>query len=236
MVKQINMSGISETEYRYERKFLVEELNAHQTLMLIKLHPALFYSPYPPRQVNSLYLDSSELEDYYDNVRGTAERKKVRLRWYGEVAGEIPRPVLEYKIKRGQVGTKHRYHLAPLYLGESFGDYQFQQTIDASDLPEIVRFSLKGLNIVLLNCYWRHYLSSRDDHYRVTLDTRLTFYKINIPLGNTLNHHQRIHGQVIVELKYDPTHDSTAQRVASFFPFRATRSSKYVQGMERVFF
>jgi hypothetical protein len=53
-----------EAEFRYERKFLVEELDAHQVKLLVRLHPALFYQPYPPRQVNSLYLDSPELEDY----------------------------------------------------------------------------------------------------------------------------------------------------------------------------
>jgi hypothetical protein len=41
---------------------------------------------------------------------------------------------------------------------------------------------------------------------------------------------------VVVELKYDVAQELAAGRVASFFPFRVTRNSKYVQGMERVYF
>jgi len=42
------------------------------------------------------------------------------------------------------------------------------------------------------------------------------------------------HGVVIVELKYDRADEREAERVASRFPFRLTRSSKYVRGVERV--
>jgi hypothetical protein len=169
-------------------------------------------------------------------VRGTAERKKVRLRWYGDALGEISKPVLEFKIKRGQVGTKQRYPLASLQLEDGFCDRHFQQAASASDLPEMVRLTLKGLNVVLLNCYQRDYFASRDNRYRLTIDTELTFYKINDTLGNTFTHHQKAGSQVIVEVKYDPEYEPASQRIAGFFPFRATRSSKYVQGMERVYF
>jgi hypothetical protein len=40
----------------------------------------------------------------------------------------------------------------------------------------------------------------------------------------------------VVELKYQIEDDPRAQRIAAAFPFRMTRSSKYVQGIERVYF
>jgi len=40
--------------FRYERKFLVEDLMQFQVAALIRRHPYLFYPPYPPRYVNNL--------------------------------------------------------------------------------------------------------------------------------------------------------------------------------------
>ena len=95
------MSEGQTREYRYERKFLVDQLDVHQVLALVKLHPAMFYQPYPPRYVNNLYLDTEGLDNYQDNVSGVGDRRKVRLRWYGDLFGDVDRPVLEFKIKRG---------------------------------------------------------------------------------------------------------------------------------------
>ena len=93
--------------FRYERKFLVEELMLPQVATLIKGHPRMFYAPYPPRYVNNLYLDTPDMVNYFDNVDGAMQRRKVRVRWYGEPFGEINRPMLEVKVKEGLVGTKH---------------------------------------------------------------------------------------------------------------------------------
>ena len=39
----------------------------------------------------------------------------------------------------------------------------------------------------------------------------------------------------IVELKYNPDKDDTAERISNSFPFRMTKSSKYLQGIESVY-
>ena len=38
----------------------------------------------------------------------------------------------------------------------------------------------------------------------------------------------------VFELKYEPEHDEEARRISSWFPFRMTRSSKYVTGLQLV--
>ena len=83
------MVDAAERDYRYERKFMVEGLDHHQAIALIKRHPYLFYQPYPPRYINNFYLDTPEMDNYYDNVCGAPDRRKVRLRWYGELFGPI---------------------------------------------------------------------------------------------------------------------------------------------------
>ena len=40
---------------------------------------------------------------------------------------------------------------------------------------------------------------------------------------------------VILELKYDQEHDFGASHITSSFPFRITKSSKYVSGVEKTF-
>ncbi len=221
--------------YRYERKFLVDQLEEYQAKALILRHPSLFYEPYPPRYVNNFYLDTPSMENYYDNVSGSGTRKKVRIRWYGELFGEIRKPILEFKIKQGIVGTKKHFNFPEFKLEKGYGDKYLLEIIKDSDLPAEVKAILQDQNVVLLNRYYRRYYATRDERYRVTLDTDLTFYRMG-RLNNTFTHKQTDHRNIVVELKYDIKHDISAFNVSSFFPFRMTKSSKYVQGIERVYF
>jgi hypothetical protein len=221
---------------RYERKFLVEDLIPAQVEALVRLHPRLFYAPYPPRYVNNLYLDTADMEHYFDNVQGAAQRRKVRVRWYGALWGHIERPVLETKIRDGYVGSKRSYPLLGVDLAPGFGDAALQRLVAAAGLPPAVRCELRCLRLVLLNRYYRRYYTSRDGHFRLTVDTELVYYRANGAPRNRFVHHQASPHQVIVELKYGVDWEPEAHRVAGYFPFRMTRSSKYMQGVERVFF
>ncbi len=222
--------------YRYERKFLVEDLMPFQVAALIKQHPRLFYEPYPPRFVNNLYMDSPEMTNYYENVDGATQRRKVRVRWYGEPFGEIRHPMLEVKRKEGVVGTKNTYPLSAFPMNTGFCDEVLQGALDASDLLPEARLALRSLNVVLFNRYYRHYYATHDGAFRLTLDTQMEFYKVNGLFGNCFVHRQRNYRDVVVELKYEVEQEPGANRVAGFFPFRVTRNSKYVQGIERVYF
>jgi hypothetical protein len=222
--------------FRYERKFLVETLMPFQVCFLIKHHPRLFHEPYPPRFVNNLYLDTPDMDNYYENVSGATQRRKVRVRWYGDPFGEITQPMLEVKIKDGVVGTKHTYPLSTFPMDVRFCDRVFQRALTKSDLPPEARLALRGMQVVLFNRYYRHYYASRNGDFRITLDTDMEFYKINGLFRNQFVHHQRNAYDVVVELKYEIAQEPEANRVASFFPFRMTRNSKYVHGIERVYF
>ncbi len=222
--------------FRYERKFLVEDLRSFQVEALIRQHPRIFRAPYPPRNVNNLYLDTPDMVNYYDNVNGAERRRKVRVRWYGEPFGKISRPMLEIKVKDGMVGTKHTFPLSAFRLDARFCDRIFQRLLSDSDLPPVIRLDLRGLNVVLFNRYYRHYYATHDGAFRLTLDTRMEFYKVNGLFENQFAHRQVNARDVVVELKYENEQEPQADRVAGFFPFRVTRNSKYVQGIERVYF
>jgi hypothetical protein len=221
--------------YRYERKFLVDQLDQYQAKDFIRRHPSFFYEPYPPRYVNNFYLDTPAMDNYYDNVGGSGTRRKVRIRWYGALFGQIKEPVLEFKIKQGMVGTKRHFAFPDLWVENGYCDEYLMEKIRDSALPPEVKIILRDQDVVLMNRYFRHYYASRDGRYRVTLDTELSYYRIS-RLDNTFTHKQTDHRNIVVELKYDIEHDGSAFKVSSFFPFRVTKSSKYVQGIERVYF
>lgn len=225
---------MSTGSYRYERKFLVDQLDQHQALDLIKRHPAMFSQPYPPRIINNFYLDTADMVNYHDNVDGSANRRKVRIRWYGELMGRVEEPVLEFKIKHGLVGTKRHHPVPGFELARGFRTQTLMRRVVASEVPPDVKGYLRTVHIVLMNNYQRRYFVSRDGRFRVTLDTGMAYYRVG-NMRNWLAHRQTDERSVILELKYGIDEEPSAYRVSTFFPFRVTKSSKYVQGIDRVF-
>jgi SPX domain protein involved in polyphosphate accumulation len=194
----------------------------------------MFVEAYPPRHVNNIYLDTPEMDCYYENIGGVEQRRKVRIRWYGDLFGAIRKPVLEFKIKDGLVGVKETYPFPSFTLDEHFTRAYFQQVIAAGALPQEIKYYLRDLDPVLVNRYYRWYYASVDGCFRVTVDTDMCFYNIR-RLSNPFMYHQHDRQNVVIELKYDAQHDPVASRVAHRFPFAVTKSSKYVMGIERVY-
>src|SRR5262252_6173812 len=91
---------------RYERKFVTAGFSLHDLEAIIRRHPAGFREAYRPRIINNVYLDSPGLRNFHDHVNGAANRSKTRIRWYGPPAREVQKPLLERKLKSGQVSGK----------------------------------------------------------------------------------------------------------------------------------
>lgn len=221
-------------QYRYERKFFVEGIKAQQVIGLVKLHPAMFQEIYPPRAINNLYLDSPWMDDYFDNVGGVSERRKNRVRWYHAFFRVVQDGTLEFKIKRGVVGTKYHHPFPAFTFDDRFSQAYFREIVRGSDLPMEVKNHLSGLQPVLANRYIRWYFATPDRRFRVTVDTGLSFYHLN-PFTNRFLNKQVDYENIVVELKYQAKDDPEVDRISAAFPFRVTRSSKFVQGIERVF-
>jgi len=92
------MKGIK--DFRYEKKFIIDQLCHQEIEQLIKHNPAMFSEIFYERRVNNLYLDSLDFTNYNENLSGITERLKIRIRWYGKVFGVIKKPTLELKIKK----------------------------------------------------------------------------------------------------------------------------------------
>ena len=90
---------LKSSNFRNERKFRVYAISYPELLNIVRLNPFLFREIYYQRTVNNIYLDSLELDSFFDNVDGYSKRRKVRVRWYGDDLTEVSSPKLEFKIK-----------------------------------------------------------------------------------------------------------------------------------------
>ncbi|MFK7979040.1 MAG: VTC domain-containing protein [Saprospiraceae bacterium] len=219
------------TAHRYERKFTVFNQPKLAVFTGIKKHPAFFREIYQPRQITNIYLDTTKFQFYKDNQIGIADRKKVRIRWYGNVLGKVSQPKLEYKIKVGLTGYKKIYTLPDFEIDTGFSKNEVQSLFDKANLPIAIRDELKGLKPTLLNTYQRTYFQSLDKYFRLTFDERLTYYQLR-PTNNQFLAKSREKELQVLELKYAPEQEQRASQVASLLRYRLDKKSKYVSGID----
>ena len=219
------------SNFRYERKFLVAGPATNLVDSILKRHPSFFREIYQERQVSNIYLDSPALKSMRDNIDGNKNRTKTRIRWYGPIDAQANKVTLELKIKRGLVGKKVSFALAPLASRGGCSPQITDQLFAESQLPDNLRLHLSLLRPTLLNSYTRRYFLSADGHFRITVDRVLRYYPATAA-GLSLISQDR--ETVVVELKFDVEHSGDADPIASALPFRLSRSSKYVTGMQMV--
>lgn len=220
-------------DFRKERKFVVEGFGLAQVEAVVRSHPALFSCPFPARHINNIYFDTREFRNYRDNVAGSMKREKFRIRWYGEQYGQLKKPVLEIKIKRGLAGTKKYAPLKPITLERGFSMEDVKSWLEESNLSPEYHEALRYLEPTLHNRYRRKYFLSADKRFRITLDDQLSY--MNIPkLPGFFVRQETEHSKVVIELKYDTEHDGDATWVTDHFPFRLSKNSKYVIGVKKL--
>jgi len=217
-------------DLRFERKAYVDHINRHSLISLVLQHPALFRQIHQERVVNSMYFDTIHYSDAKEKIDGLNSRKKVRIRWYGNLFGEVAKPVLEIKNKENGLGWKDRHPLKPFVFeqnGGLFAPFEYRETQDVS-VPKLL---LTDRIPSLLISYQRIYFQSADGRFRITVDDQLKFYcpvrknRCWIMLsGNTQG--------TILELKYSRADDSDARQITSWYPFRWGSFSKYTRGLE----
>lgn len=219
------------TSQRYERKFGATALDRQSLELIVKSNPALFRPIYAPRYINNIYLDTPGFSSYGENLAGIAHRTKIRIRWYGALFGPIQRPVLEFKIKNGLAGYKLSWPLLPFSLDEKFRFDDLRHAFRLAGLPDTVREQLHSLEPALLNRYHRSYYLSGDRQFRITLDEALSYIRID-RFSNAFLHRYEDRERKVLELKYAIEQEERAGQIANVLPFRVSRFSKYVMGVQ----
>jgi SPX domain protein involved in polyphosphate accumulation len=220
--------------YRYERKFIASPLKKEEAEALLLVHPAGFKEIYYERFVNNIYFDTPALDFYYDNVEGRHDRIKVRIRWYGDFTGKINKPILEIKKKSGTVGTKDSFILPQFDFFSSQDLHKAVDAIKIAEIPDEIKIKILNLQPVLANRYKRKYFLDNSGKFRATIDYAIEYY----PLINVFDFDSveaKDYSKVVVELKYDATDNELITDVIGYLPFRLTKNSKYVTGIETFF-
>jgi len=214
---------------RYEVKMTCSEVYLPDVRAWLRLHREGFCHSYPARRVNNLYFDTRELDCVSDNLIGTGNRAKLRLRWYGEDL-EHAVGMLELKGKVAQQGWKRIS--APVTLDLNVGSW-------AELLPQL-RAQTEGLFDVwlgalaqptLINYYWREYYESADREVRATVDwDQVAYEQISYPRPNLWRPAPSKH-QIAIEIKADGRLHRRISDLLSTFPPRVGQNSKYASSV-----
>ena len=108
-----------------------------------------------------------------------------------------------------------------------------QNIFNSSKLPLPILESVKMVSPTLLNSYLRKYFLSANNKFRITLDDKLLYYKIDKRLNN-FNFIPTKDANKIVELKYGLSDDKMANTISTQFPFRLNKNSKYINGINTI--
>jgi len=217
--------------YRYEIKFILEpdHVSAFEQWALAR---PMVRRAFPARTINSIYFDTAEYRSALDNIKGVANRKKFRIRWYEDNTAGRSDAAFEIKVKTGRLGRKH---VAPLVSLPSDMD---PLTLNAHDLGDRL-FSDSGVlelipdESVLLPVvhvrYERQYLAAQAG-IRMTVDRDLAF-RDYVRSGAMLSSDAATYGKTIVEFKFGVSGKDEAAELMQTLPFYPVRSSKYLLGL-----
>ena len=221
-----NLEDLPSSWFRYETKVPLQRQQYQELIPSfygMGLHPK---KTYPDRLVHSIYLDTPELDDYFDNVSGVSRRRKIRLRWYGEDPSHM---VIEVKSKKNKVSGKRIIHLEnPENLiprDRHALKILFEGNIVSSpiDIAPLYR-------PVLQVAYRRSYFELKPG-IRMTLDREIRYQK----LSPSVSHQMRLSPvDYVVEFKYSVSQEREFKNLLRDFPFRIFRHSKYIVGMDVV--
>ena len=219
--------SFNESQFRYERKFIVSQLHTERLINDILTHPALFKETFHERRIFNIYFDKYGLDFFKKNIEGDFERSKVRLRWYGNK--NIIKPKLEIKTKKGHLGKKYILNLKQVSLKLRKNTKSILGQILKKNKLHLIKSKI--LIPTLYNSYSRRYFISADSNFRLTIDQRQTFQS---PNNNFFHAIEFKSNALIMELKYHHSLDYLANSLTQFFPFRISKNSKYVNGINMI--
>ena len=143
---------------------------------------------------------------------------------------------MEFKVKQGLLGKKEQFELQPYFLDKFMLNEKFHDLFHSTKLPPLVDKKLIGLKAILRNKYFRQYYCSINRNFRITIDSKMEYFGSDHRSNNNLSHYADWEN-VVLELKYFSSTqlDSFAESISNHFPFRVSKHSKYVRGIEYLY-
>ncbi len=211
---------------RYERKFVIPEHMQNNLHGIINTNKFLLKKIYKERIVNSIYYDFSDMKLARENIDGLSNRKKVRIRYYGNII-DFKDPNLEIKIKTGSTGKKKIFSLENIFFKNIFTEMITH--ISNQEISPYIISLLKHIEPKVFVSYKRLYFLSNCKKYRLTYDSDIRYLKIISPDSFKIKRNSMIKdSNNILEIKYPIDYDQNSYKISKLFPFRVSRNSKYI--------
>ena len=224
------MNDPNREQVRHEVKFAAPAETLDWLETHLRTHSAAFRVAFPARRVNNLYFDSFDLHALSDNLAGVSQRRKLRLRWYGDDF-QPARAQFEVKVRRNRLGLKRVHPVDGLPAFDRASWREISARVRAQ-LPDELRILFDAApQPTLINHYRRRYYVSADERVRLTLDSdpvaydQLLYGRPNVRMKTNLP------PTLVVEAKFAPEHLDDARRAIEKLPLRLTRNSKYAIGV-----
>lgn len=196
---------------------------------LVKSLPEHFIKSWPDRVVNNVYFDTRTFRLYRLSSEGISNRKKIRIRWYGDTFVENVTPYLETKSKDGMIVDKLSRQLGNLNISPRIILNNGFRDVIPRTIPVDLHSDMQVMKPVLINRYLRRYYSSTKLDIRITVDSNLEFA---LPRHVIHPHYSgRYSSDMILELKYPAVLDTNMPLLTQKLPYRLARISKYVYGI-----
>ena len=158
------------TSIRYERKWVLKNLTLDQIKIILFKSNFFFKKQYEDRNINSIYFDDFYLNSINENLDGISQRKKYRLRWYGN-KNIIDRANLEIKHKKNFLNYKDIIPLKSikiLKINEKNISYINKELKEK--LLNLKVIEKKNLEAKSQISYKRKYFISAQNNIRATID------------------------------------------------------------------
>ena len=206
---------------RYERKWVFNSIDHNQLFILLNRSNFLFTNQFSDRQVNSIYFDDENYTSIKQNIDGISEKKKYRLRWYGDFK-IITNPTFEIKSKKGFEVSKKNFDL-PEMSNLNLLDYN---DVEKIELLINNNFNFKNkLFPILTTHYLRSYFISSNKLVRSTVDRNLK--SLLLYKNRNLNIIKE-YEDIILEFKYDLNLDEYVRSNLGNISSRFSKNSKFV--------
>jgi len=213
-------------DYRYEIKYVLDELDFHYIKIFLLRNNAI--KTFHDRKVHSLYFDTPFNDFCKENLNGSSERTKVRLRWYNHFTC----PTLEFKLRRDRVGAKQIFKIKKVTEEDLYKlPLNLLSNKIFKNVKSLVNYRSHLIPVVYIN-YEREYFELNNG-IRITIDKNIITKPVTV--NQPLNFHKEISNKnIIVEIKFSKKLKPLASTLIKNLELSPTRHSKYLHGLTRI--
>ena len=207
---------------RFERKWVFKSNNYLALINSLIRSKLFFRNHYPRRNVNSMYFDTHDFISIRQNLDGVSNKKKIRIRWYGD-KDVLIKPIIEIKSKKGFETKKESISIKEL---DNLKLLSIENLKTAQEKLNIKLKQKKIIYPVLTTHYVREYFISLNGKIRATIDYNLrSIFLSNLSQIDIIKNFKNV---CILELKYSTSLDKYVRENLKDISLRLSKNSKFV--------